>query len=100
MIYKNYINGKWISSQKNENFDSLNPATEISLGKFQKSSKEDVKHAIDAAETSFCKWSSLPAPSRGRYLLRIANLLRQDKERLSRIMTMEMGKVIKESRGD
>ena len=41
--YKNYIDGKWVKSKSGETFESLNPVTEKSIGKFQKPGREDFK---------------------------------------------------------
>lgn len=99
--YKLYINGKWINSESGETFESINPAKPKQvLGKFQKGNEDDVNNAVEAAEKALEEWSSLPAPKRGLILLKAAQLLRKNKERLAREMTMEMGKVLMESRGD
>lgn len=98
--YKNYINGKWVESKSRELLDDLNPATGEVIGYFQKSTAEDVEEAVDAAENAFESWSDLPAPKRGEILLKIAHTLREQKEELAKIMTIEMGKVLAEARGD
>lgn len=98
--YQNYIQGKWVSSKSRKTFDSLNPATEKSLGAFQLSTKEDVHAAIHAAEKALPKWSGIPAPKRAEYLFEISRLLKKNKEKLAESMTEEMGKVLKETRGD
>jgi len=98
--YKLYINGEWVDSASGKTFDSLNPATEQSIGKFQEGNEADVKKAIDAAEDALEKWSEMPPPKRGLVLLRIAELLKQDKERLGKLVTTEMGKVLPEGLGD
>ena len=99
--YKLYIDGKWVDSTSSETFSSDNPALpEQILGTFQKGCKEDVDNAIEAAEEAFPKWSETPAPKRGLILFRVAQLLRQSKEELAREITIEMGKVIQESRGE
>jgi acyl-CoA reductase-like NAD-dependent aldehyde dehydrogenase len=98
--YGNYIGGKWIKSETGETFKSINPANKQVLGIFQKSNQQDVRKAIDSAEKAFPKWSSVPAPRRGEILLKVAELLKKDKERLAKILTTEMGKVIAEARGD
>lgn len=100
MEYLNYIDGKWVKSASKEVFDSLNPATEQSIGKFQKSKREDVLRAISAAKTAFPAWRDLPAPKRAEYLWKIKELLVKDKEKLARLEVKEMGKVISEARGD
>ena len=94
------IGGKWVRSSSGETFESINPATEKPLGTFQLATAHDVDQAVEAAEEALPAWRDLPAPRRGEILLRIARLLRRDKERLARLVTMEMGKVISEARGD
>jgi aldehyde dehydrogenase (NAD+) len=99
--YKLYIDGEWVDSVSGETFASDNPASPRQiLGTFQKGCKEDVDKAIEAAEEAFPKWSQTPAPKRGLVLLRAAQMLRENKEELAKEMTMEMGKIIQEARGD
>jgi len=98
--YKLYIDGKWTNSESGETFPSINPATEQVIGKFQKGNEKDVNKAVEAAEKAFEKWSEVPPPKRGLILQKVAQLLRQNKEKLARKLTMEMGKVITEARGD
>ncbi len=95
-----YVNGRWVKSSSGKVFDSINPATEKSIGKFQSGNEKDVKKAIGAAEDAFEKWSETPAPKRGEILLKAARLLRQNKERLAKTETIEMGKILAEARGD
>lgn len=99
--FKLYIDGKWGDSTSGETFRSNNPAkpTQI-LGIFQKGNKEDVDRAVQAAEKALEKWEETPAPKRGLILLKTAQLLRENKEELARELTMEMGKVLVEARGD
>lgn len=98
--HPNYIQGKWTNSLTRKTFHSLNPATGKSIGTFQASNAKDVNKAIDAAEHALEEWSSTPAPKRGEYLFEISRLLRKNKEKLAERMTEEMGKVLKETRGD
>lgn len=98
--YKLFINGEWTGSSSGEMFDDINPATLELIGKLHKANKEDVNNAVDAARDSFDAWSSTPAPQRARILFRAARMLEERKEELSCLMTMEMGKVLKEARGD
>jgi aldehyde dehydrogenase (NAD+) len=98
--YSNHINGKWVKSVTGKTFKSINPATKQVLGIFQKSDERDVRKAIKAAEKAFPEWMSVPAPKRGELLLKVAQLLRKNKEKLAKILTTEMGKVIAEARGE
>ncbi|MFH2035841.1 MAG: aldehyde dehydrogenase family protein [Candidatus Zixiibacteriota bacterium] len=99
--YKNYIGGQWVKSKTGETFENRNPANVDELiGVFQKSNAEDVENAITAAKEAQKKWRLVPAPMRAEILYRIAQRLVKEKERCAREMTREMGKVIKETRGD
>lgn len=100
-VYKNYIDGKWVESQSGETFTSINPAKRDEVvGVFQRSRKEDVVAAIDAAHAAFHSWSRTPAPARAEIVLRVGMLLEQQKDELAALETREMGKVLEEGRGD
>jgi aldehyde dehydrogenase (NAD+) len=98
--YQNYIGGKWQSAQSGQTFPNYNPATGELLGHFPLSGETEAKAAVAAAHTAFEKWRLVPAPKRGEILFRAGELLKQHKEDLARTMTQEMGKVLKETRGD
>ena len=99
--YQNYINGKWVKAKSGKTFASYSPAnTEEIVGHFASSDAEDVKEAVNAAEKAFAEWRRTPAPTRAEMLYKAAHLLESRKEELARAMTREMGKVIKEARGD
>ncbi|MCE8423506.1 MAG: aldehyde dehydrogenase family protein [Candidatus Methanoperedens sp.] len=98
--YKLFINGEWVESGTGETFDDFNPATLELMARLQKATVNDVQHAVESAEEAFDSWSSKPAPLRGKILFRAAQMLEERKEKLSRLMTQEMGKILKEARGD
>ncbi len=97
---QNYIAGEWRAASSGETFASLNPATEAVIAHAAKSTRDDVEAAVAAAKAAFKGWRLTPAPRRGEILFRVAEILRDRKEDLSRLMTMEMGKVLTEARGD
>lgn len=100
-VYQNFIAGQWRPSRNSETFVSTNPAhTSEIIGYYQKSTAADLEDAIEAAFGAQRAWASTPAPERGEILLRTALLLEQRKEELASMMTREMGKVLKETRGD
>jgi aldehyde dehydrogenase (NAD+) len=100
-VYKNFIDGEWVESSTGETFENRNPAdTRDVVGIFQKSGKADVDAAVEAAKRAFAKWRLVPAPRRAEIVFRAAEMLFERKEEYSRDMTREMGKVIKETRGD
>ncbi|MBI3306284.1 MAG: aldehyde dehydrogenase family protein [Candidatus Omnitrophica bacterium] len=99
--YLNYIGGKWIPAESRLTFENRNPADGRDLiGKFPESSAEDVEKAVAAAEQAYDRWRLMPAPMRGEIILKAGLLLKEKKEELSKIMTHEMGKVLRETRGD
>jgi len=99
--YKNFINGEWVKSRNGEKFENRNPAnTDEVVGIFQKSSEDDVNDAVAAAKEAFKKWRLVPAPKRAEIIFRITNSLVKEKERCAQEMTREMGKILKETRGD
>lgn len=99
--YLNYLDGKWIPAQNRATFKNTNPADykEI-IGIFPESDSQDVDRAVHAALKAYDRWRLMPAPRRGEIILKAGLLLKENKERLARIMTREMGKVLKETRGD
>ena len=100
-VYKNFINGEWVDSVGRDSFENLNPANQQELiGLFPRSQTEDVNRAVGAAREAFKSWRLVPAPKRGEILFRVARLLAERKDALAEQMTMEMGKVLAETRGD
>lgn len=99
--YQNFIAGEWRNSKSGTTFNSTNPAnTNEIVGYFQKSSTADLDEAVAAARQAQPAWAATPAPERGEVLQRTALLLEQRREELAALMTREMGKVLKETRGD
>ncbi len=99
--FRHFIAGEWCDSTSGATFESRNPAdTRDVVGRFQQGTKADVAMAVKAAETALPMWKRTPAPKRGEILYAFGALMAQHKERLSRAMTREMGKVIAEARGD
>jgi len=100
-VFKNFIDGEWVESVSGQTFEDRNPAdTREVVAIFQRSNKADVDAAVDAAKRAYAKWRLVPAPRRAEIVFRAAEILIERKEDYSRDMTREMGKVIKETRGD
>src|SRR5258708_2738892 len=99
--YKNYIGGRGVESKSGKTFTSNNPAHKDQvLGVMQASNAEDVNAAIEAAQKAFDHWRRTPAPARGEIVLKAALIIEARKAELARLMTQEMGKVLKEAGGD
>jgi alpha-ketoglutaric semialdehyde dehydrogenase len=99
--YNNFMGGKWIRSSSKNTFNSTNPSNPKQiLGRFQDSNENDLNAAVRAAKKALPAWSQTPAPKRGLILLEVARLLRKDKQRLGKLVSTEMGKVLPEALGD
>jgi alpha-ketoglutaric semialdehyde dehydrogenase len=100
-VYKNFIDGEWVEASTGQTFENRNPAdTRDVVGIFQRSGKADVDAAIAAARRAFAKWRLVPAPRRAEIIYRAGEMLMERKEDFARDMTREMGKILKETRGD
>ena len=75
-VFCNYIAGQWVECKSGKTFPNTNPAntTEI-VGSFQASGAEDMQAACEAAAKAQAAWSATPAPRRGEYLFKAAELL-------------------------
>jgi malonate-semialdehyde dehydrogenase (acetylating)/methylmalonate-semialdehyde dehydrogenase len=96
----NYINGEWRPSRATEYLDVVNPATNEILGQTPLSPASEVDEAATAAAAALDSWRRTPATDRIQYLFRLKNLMEEHFEEISRIITMECGKTIGESRGE
>ena len=100
-VFKNFINGEWVAPKSGHAHVNRNPAnTDEAIGEFPLSAQADVDAAVSAAREAYKKWRLVPAPKRAEILFRTAELLVKRKEKFSRDMTREMGKVLAETRGD
>lgn len=99
--YSNFIGGKWINPASGTYIENRNPAdTRELIGRFPASTAEDVANAVDAATAALPAWRKTPAPRRAEILFKAGEILIQRKEEFAQAMTREMGKVLKETRGD
>ncbi len=96
----NLIDGKWVGASSGKTFPDLNPTTQEILGYFPASTEKDIDRAVAAARRALDGWRKMPAARRGEILHQAQLLLKERKEELARIETIEMGKVLKEARGD
>jgi aldehyde dehydrogenase (NAD+) len=99
--FDNFIGGRWKPSRSGQTFENENPASRsANLGFFQSSSPDDIDEAIDAAEKAFRAWRSTPVPDRQQLVSEFLRLLNASREELARIVTLENGKTIRESRAE
>ncbi len=95
------IGGEWTKATTGRIIEDINPAdTRDVIGQFQASSREDVEQAIKVASEAQQKWADTPAPSRGKILFKVAQLIEARAGELARELTREEGKTLKESMGE
>jgi acyl-CoA reductase-like NAD-dependent aldehyde dehydrogenase len=81
-------------------FESINPTTGESLGKYPEHDLKEVDRRLQRAWDGWLIWSRTPLSERTAFLLRLADLLEQRVEEYARLITLEMGKPIGEARGE
>jgi aldehyde dehydrogenase (NAD+) len=99
--YRNFIDGEWVESAAGRTFEDRSPADRSDIvGTFQDSTQADVDAAVEAARKALRRWRLVPAPKRAEHLFRVGEILARRKEEYAREMSREMGKPIREARGD
>jgi len=99
--FKNFVGGRWQASRTGYTFENENPAVKGSnLGFFQSSGPEDIDEAIAAAEAAFRAWRRTSVAERQQCVSEFLRLLKESREELSRIVTLENGKTLRESRAE
>ena len=95
-----FIDGKWHKSEKGETYDVINPATEEVLGKASKASENDINKALKSAEKGLDVWRKTPPWERAKIIRKIADLMRERSDVLSKWLTLEVGKPLTEAAGE
>ncbi len=95
-----YIDGKWRPASDHARLDVIDPATEATIASVASASVEDAKAAVDAASRAFEGWAARKPRERAEILRKAYELLIQDGERLARLMTLENGKALGDSRAE
>jgi succinate-semialdehyde dehydrogenase/glutarate-semialdehyde dehydrogenase/succinyl-CoA reductase len=81
-------------------FHTVNPASGEVLAEYEMATPEQVKTGIEQARKAFKDWRRLEPSERGKFLATAANNLKERKEEFARVMTNEMGKIIRESNAE
>ena len=99
-VLRNYINGKWVTSNSGKFREVTNPATAELLAKVPVSSPTEFDDAVQVAHKTFQSWRKIPVTARIQYFFKLKTLLEANFEDLARSITLEHGKTIDESRGE
>ncbi|GAB4020122.1 NAD-dependent succinate-semialdehyde dehydrogenase [Spirosoma koreense] len=95
-----YVNGQWVNAASGETFTVINPATGETIAQVTDMDQYDVQKAIDVAHNAWPAYRDKTAKERAALLKKWFALILENKEELARLMTMECGKVLAESRGE
>lgn len=95
---QNFINGNWVDGERYA--DVVNPATGEVIVQVPLSDSSVVDEAVQVAKNAQKEWALVPAPQRAEILYHAGNLLKERKDYLARLLTMENGKVLEEARGE
>ncbi len=99
-FYKNFIGGDWVEPKSGEYSEVINPYTEKAIAKVPLSNDKDVDLAVNFARNAFDdgRWSEMSPSERSLTLLKFADLIEKESERLARIESENQGKTIKLAR--
>ncbi|PYL12467.1 MAG: 2-hydroxymuconic semialdehyde dehydrogenase [Verrucomicrobia bacterium] len=89
---QNFIDGQFVEPVSGRYLDNIEPATGKPYSRVADSDSPDVDLAVGAAEKAFADWSRTPVAERSRLLLRIADLIERDLEKLARAESIDTGK--------
>src|SRR5207248_4562373 len=81
-------------------FDVLDPATENKIASVASATVDDAKAAVDAADAAFAGWAGKKPRERAEILRKSYELIMRDAERLAKLITIENGKALSDSRGE
>lgn len=97
-VHQNFVNGVWKTSLSKNTYQTRNPSNfESVVGHFQKSDPADVNEAVLSAKDALYSWKKVPPPRRAEYILDVYFLLKKKKDYFSNTITLESGKVRRDS---
>src|ERR1700730_7211500 len=95
-----WIGGKARKASDGGRFDVLDPETENKIASVASATVEDAKAAVDAASGAFEGWAAKKPRERAEVLRKSYELIMRDAERLAKLITIENGKALSDSRGE
>jgi succinate-semialdehyde dehydrogenase/glutarate-semialdehyde dehydrogenase len=95
-----WIGGKWRKASDQGRFDVIDPATERKIASVASATVDDAKAAVDAAGDAFAGWAARKPRERAEILRKSYELIMRDAERLAKLITIENGKALPDSRGE
>ena len=95
-----YIDGHWVDADGGGTIEVLNPSNGVVIGTVPRMGATETGRAIDAAQIAFKSWSQQTAKQRSTGLRKLAELMMDNVDDLAKLMTIEQGKPLTESKGE
>ena len=95
--YENYIGGEWVTPVKGQYFDNISPVNGQPFCKIPRSTEEDIELALDAAHAAKDAWGKTSVAARSNILLKIADRIDENLEKLAVAETWDNGKAVRET---
>jgi succinate-semialdehyde dehydrogenase/glutarate-semialdehyde dehydrogenase len=95
-----WIGGRWRKAADGQRFDVIDPATENVITSVASAGVDDAKAAVDAAQEAFEGWAGRKPRERGEILRKAFEVIMGEAERLAKLITLENGKALGDSRGE
>lgn len=95
--YENFINGQWVAPVKGNYFTNTTPVTGEVICEIPRSSSEDIELALDAAHGAKEAWGKTSVQDRSRVLLKIADRIEENLEKIAVAETWDNGKPVRET---
>lgn len=93
----NLIGGQWRPSQPGEWIEVENPVNRTMIGRVPKAGEADARAALEAADRAFPEWAALTPFDRATYLRKAAALVKERRDHLARLLTLEQGKPLRDA---
>jgi len=91
--YRMFIDGQWVEASSKSRIEVENPTDESIIATIPDGDAKDAQRALESAAAAQPAWAALPAVERGNHLIRFAEKIRENQERLARLLSREQGKV-------
>jgi malonate-semialdehyde dehydrogenase (acetylating)/methylmalonate-semialdehyde dehydrogenase len=100
LLARNYVDRTWLESETVAFLDVHNPATGEVIARTPMSTAAECSRTIEIADRAYQKWRNTPVSRRVQPLFQLAALMRENEERLARLITEEMGKSLADARAE
>lgn len=90
----------WLATEGADVLKSTNPATGELIASVYQCSEQDLETVVAQAQEAFLEWRMVPAPVRGELVRQMGNALREKKDALGSLVSLEMGKIKQEGDGE